>query len=131
MRALDTNILVRFVTADDSPQSERVRELFRAAETHNEILFVSLPVTLELIWVLGSAYDTPKASIADALQHLLGLPYLRFEQEGRIRDLLTMSPQSPLGLGDLLVALSGKDHGCTTTLTFDRKAARSPLFTAL
>ena len=131
MRALDTNFLVRFITGDDSPQSDRVRELFRAAEEHHELLFVSLPVTLELIWVLGSAYDTPKASIAEALQHLMGLPYLRFEQEGRIRTLLTASPQSPLGLGDLLVGLIGKDHGCTTTLTFDRIAARSPLFTAL
>lgn len=131
MRALDTNILVRFVTADDSPQSERVRELFRTAEEHHELLFVSLPVLLELIWVLGSAYDTPKAAIAEALQHLLGLPYLRFEQEARIRDLITASPQSPLGLGDLLVGLCGRDHGCTTTLTFDRKAVRSPLFTSL
>jgi len=131
VRALDTNILVRFVTRDDSPQSDLVRELFRTAEEHNELLFVSLPAILELIWVLGSAYDIPKASIAEALQQLLGLSYLRFEQEGRIRDLLTASPQSPLGLGDLLVGLCGKDHGCTTTLTFDRKAARSPLFTAL
>ena len=131
MRALDTNILVRFVTGDDSPHSNRVRELFRTAEEHNELLFVSLPVIQELIWVLGSAYDTPKAAIAEALQHLLGLPYLRFEQEGRIRDLLTASAQSHLGLGDLLVGRCGKDHDCTTTLTFDRKAARSPLFTAL
>ena len=131
MRALDTNILVRFITRDNTPQSDRVRELFRTAEELNEPLFVSLPVTLELILVLGSAYDTPKSSIAEALQHLMGLPYLRFEQEGRIRDLLTASSQSPLGLGDLLVGLCGKDHGCTTTLTFDRKAARSQLFTAL
>jgi len=131
VRALDTNILVRFVTGDDSPQSDRVHELFRTAEEHNELLFVSLPVILELIWVLGSAYDTPKSSIVEALQYLLGLPYLRFEQEGRIRDLLTASSQSSLGLGDLLVGLCGKDHGCTTTLTFDRKASRSSLFTAL
>lgn len=131
MRALDTNILVRFITADDSLQTNRVRELFRTAEEHHELLFVSLPVTLELIWVLASTYDAPKADIAEALQHLLGLPYLRFEQEGRLRDLLSASLQSPLGLGDLLVGLCGKDHGCTTTLTFDRKAARSPLFTAL
>ena len=131
MRALDTNILVRFITADDSLQTDRVRELFRTAEEHHELLFVSLPVTLELIWVLASTYDAPKADIAEALQQLLGLPYLRFEQEARIRQLLTAATQGPVELGDLLIALSGKDHGCTTTLTFDRKALRSPLFTAL
>jgi predicted nucleic-acid-binding protein len=131
VRALDTNVLVRFVTADDSPQAARVRELFRAAEGHHELLFVSLPVILELIWVLGSSYGTPKPDITQALQDLLGLPYLRFEQDGRIRELLAAAPQSPLALGDLLVGLCGRDHGCTTTLTFDRNAARSPLFTAL
>jgi len=131
MRALDTNILVRFITGDDSSQTDRVHELFRTAEERHEMLFVSLPVTLELIWVLVSTYEAPKAAIAEALQHLLGLPYLRFEHEGRLKNLLATSGQNPLGLGDLLVGLSGKEHGCATTLTFDRKAARHPLFTAL
>ena len=34
-------------------------------------------------------------------------------------------------LPDLLVALSGEAAGCETTLTFDRKAARSSLFEML
>jgi len=131
VRAVDTNILVRFVIGDDSPQAEQVRTLFRSAEEHHERLFVPLPVTLELIWVLASTYGVPRAAVTGALQHLIGLPYLRFEHEGRFRELLATAEQNPLGLSDLLVALSAREHGCTTILTFDRKAARSPLFTAL
>ena len=131
MRALDTNVLVRFVTGDDSPQAERVRALFRSAEEGHERLFVPLPVTLELICVLTSSYETPKPAIVETLKHLLGLSYLRFEHVARIQALLAGAEQSPTGLSDLMVALSARENGCTTTLTFDRRTARSPFFSAL
>jgi len=131
VRALDTNVLVRFVTGDDSPQAERVRALFRSAEEGRERLFVPLPATLELIWVLTSSYETPKPAIVETLKRLLDLSYLRFEHDDRIQELLADAGQSPLGLSDLMVALSAGENGCTTTLTFDRRAARSPLFSAL
>ena len=119
------------MTGDDTPQGEQVRELFRSSEGRNQRLFVPFAVTLELIWVLASTYAAPKAAIILALQHLFGLPYLRFEHEGRVRELSATAAHIPLDLGDLLVAFSAKENGCTTTLTFDRKAARSPLFTEL
>jgi len=131
MRALDTNVLVRFVTADNPPQLERVSALFHEASEKQEILYVSLPVFLELMWVLTSTYEVSRDALVAALDQLLSLPFLRFEQEHCIRDFLKESLLSRLDLADLLVAIRGRHAGCTTTLTFDRTAARSPLFTAL
>jgi len=60
MKAVDTNILVRFLTKDDAIQAQKVYELFKKAETKREPLFVSLLVVLELLWVLESVYSIPR-----------------------------------------------------------------------
>ena len=58
MIALDTNVLVRFLVRDDEKQAQIVYARFKQAESAREVLFVSLLVVLETIWVLESAYDT-------------------------------------------------------------------------
>ena len=131
MRALDTNILVRFLTRDDQTQTERVHTLFREAEQKREVLFVSFASMLETIWALGTIYKVSRTDILASLQHLIALPYLRFENAALLESLLNESRDSQLRPSDLLIGLIGREHGCTTTLTFDKKAARSQLFTEL
>jgi len=43
MKAIDTNILVRFLVQDDVRQANKVIQLFTKAEQYNEPLFVPLP----------------------------------------------------------------------------------------
>jgi predicted nucleic-acid-binding protein len=131
MRALDTNVLVRFVAGDSAPQLERVTALFREVSEKQETLYVSLPVVLELIWVLSSSYGVSREELVSTLDQLVSLPFLRFEQESSVRELLSEAQRSQLDLADLLFGICGKHGGCTTTLTFDRSAARHSLFTAL
>ena len=52
MKALDTNILVRFVTKDDKAQADKVLSLFKEAENRGEEFWIPLVVVLEMIWVL-------------------------------------------------------------------------------
>jgi predicted nucleic-acid-binding protein len=131
VRALDTNVLVRFLTRDDRQQTERVHALFREAEEKREALFVSFASILETIWALGTIYKVSRAEILGSLQRLLALPYLRFENATLLELLLEESRDSQLRPSDLLIGLIGREHGCVSTLTFDKKAARSPLFTEL
>jgi predicted nucleic-acid-binding protein len=42
-----------------------------------------------------------------------------------------MAAKSSEDLADLLIGLTAYDNGCTATLTFDKKAARSSLFTLI
>lgn len=70
MIALDTNVLVRYVTNDDPRQAARaVRLLSRSDE-----VFLPKTVLLELEWVLRAVYDVPRAGVARAFKHILGLP---------------------------------------------------------
>lgn len=76
MIALDSNILVRIVAADDAQQTATARNLI-----DSQACFVTLTVALELEWVLRSLYASPRDKIAHALEGLLDLPNLNFERE--------------------------------------------------
>ena len=54
MRAVDTNVVVRYLTGDQPEQAARAREVFRAGQ-----VFVSTTVLLESDWVLRSVYGSP------------------------------------------------------------------------
>ena len=72
MIALDTNLLVRYLLNDDTVQAEHAEALLASGES----CFIPITVWLELVWVL-ECYDCPRADIAKALRHLLGLPKLQ------------------------------------------------------
>lgn len=131
MNGLDTNAVVRFLVRDDEKQAQAVRSLLIRAEKKGDVLFVPLAVTLETIWVLSSAYGYAKEQIVEALEALLVLPVLSVEEHERIAQLCRIAGEQDAGLGDLLIGLTSRDNGCDTTLTFDRKAARSELFSLI
>src|SRR3989304_2719572 len=65
MRAVDTNVLVRLITRDDSRQVAAA-EAFVAGGA-----WVSHVVLVETIWVLPTVYELGAASIATAVEMLL------------------------------------------------------------
>ena len=74
VRAIDTNVVVRFLTGDDEAQSARARKLIKAGD-----IFVATTVLLEAEWVLRSAYGLSAERIVGALRGLAGLPGVRLE----------------------------------------------------
>ena len=67
MIALDTNVLVRFLTADDKQQAARAKALVQK----NEVCWIPVTVLLELAWVLGG-YAWDNGRIARTLRELIG-----------------------------------------------------------
>ncbi len=131
MRAVDTNILVRFLVRDDPVQADLVYQLFKKAEQARSCLFVPLTVMLELIWVLESAYSVGRTEIIEAIGDLLLMPVLKFEQHSVLQEFVRCASENNCDLSDLLIGCSARQQGCATTLTFDKKAARSDLFAHL
>lgn len=129
MKGIDTNILVRFLVGDDKPQAKIVYDLFKKAEEAKDELFVSTLVVLELIWVLDSVYEIKRQLIVDAIQDLVLLPILTFEKHSAVQAFLHIAREArSADLSDLLIAVIAHDFGCSTTITFDKKAAHSKLF---
>ena len=131
MNALDTNILVRFLVRDDQSQAESVYRLFKKAENEKKVFFVSSLVLLELLWVLESVYEISRHEILDALEELLLLPILVFDDQPAVRSFLSIARKNNIDLSDLLISLDTLSSGCDSVLTFDKKAAKSDFFTLL
>jgi predicted nucleic-acid-binding protein len=79
MKAIDTNILIRFLTGDDERQAKKVYSIFKAAESERKELFVPLLVVLEMIWVLESVYEVSRIEILESIKDLLLMPVLKFD----------------------------------------------------
>lgn len=131
MKALDTNILVRFLVRDDEQQANAVYRRFKKAEIERESLFVPLVVVLETIWVLESVYEVTRPEILDSIDELLLMPILEFESQSAIRGFVSSVRETETELTDLLIASSAGYSGCECVITFDRRASRFRLFELL
>lgn len=69
MKALDTNVLVRLLLADDAAQLAQVKQLLSQTQQFTS----PITVMLELVWVL-EAHDYTVAQVQHGLGLLLSLP---------------------------------------------------------
>jgi predicted nucleic-acid-binding protein len=117
VRAIDTNVLVRFLANDDPRQSAKAREIVEGGD-----VYLATTVFLETEWVLRSAYEFDAARIADALEAVAGLPGIVLEDA----DLLASALAHARGGLDFADALHLENaQGCTAFLTFDRKLVKA------
>ena len=128
MKAIDTNILVRFLVNDEPRQSKLARDLFHKAEVSRDRLYVSNMVLLETLWVLESAYDVDRESLLETLHELLLMPVLALENRELIQAVLASARTGKAELSDLLIGHAAQLAGCEITLTFDKVAARLSVF---
>lgn len=128
MKAIDTNILIRFLVGDDKQQTQKVYNIFKKTELDKKELFIPLLVILELIWVLESVYEISRTDILDSISELLLMPILSFEQQTVVQQFSNAAQENKYDLSDLLIAHSAKEQGCETVITFDKKASKSKLF---
>ena len=128
MKALDTNVVVRFLVRDDPAMTDRARQVFEHARDTGVPLLISSLVLLETLWVLGSTYRFSRQAILDATDRLQGLPAVRFDSREVVREFVRLGRSTSFDLADILIGLAAKQQGCETTLTLDKKAAQSDLF---
>jgi predicted nucleic-acid-binding protein len=131
MRAADTNLLVRYFTADDRRQVAIVDALFGECMDRGEQIFVSIPVICELAWVLSVSHRFTKPEIADALARLLDQTLFEVESELLVRRALKSYDNGRGGLTDYLISEIATAAGCRDTVTFDRALKGSHGFTLL
>lgn len=117
MRAIDTNIVIRFLTADDERQAKATRTAIAAGD-----IFVSLTVFLESEWVLRSGYSFGTEQIATGLSGLAGLPGIFVEEPALLATAIDWM-RGGMDFADALHLAKADD--CTVFLTFDKKLAKA------
>lgn len=120
MIALDTNILVRFLTQDDDAQFQKVLRLLNRKRA---MFLVCDLVLAETDWVLRSLYDWTGDEVADAFSRLTTVHNLAFENERRLRSSLKALREGA-DLADELIVRNCHDLGATAFATFDKLIVR-------
>jgi predicted nucleic-acid-binding protein len=123
MIALDTDVLVRFLTGDD-PEQARLAGGIMAELTSDTPGFICREVLVELVWVLERAYRYARPEVADAIAALLAAAEIRIEDDDDLWVALLRYRDDGLGLADLRIAAAARSAGASELVTFDRKAAR-------
>lgn len=116
MVAVDTNVVVRFLLADEPEQARRAKRLFESGD-----VFVALSVLLEAEWVMRGVYRTGPRDIVRHLRDLAGLPGITLEDPARLERALGWTEQG-LDFADALHLASSAP--AATFATFDEKLRR-------
>lgn len=113
MRAIDANVVVRYLTRDDPGQAAKARAVVDAGD-----VFVGTTVLLETEWVLRSVYGLPSQDVADALRAFAGLPGVSVESPAFLAGALGRA-RAGMDFADALHL--GAATNCEEMLTFDRR----------
>ena len=113
MIAVDTNVLVRLIMADDPQQSPKARALFESNS-----IYLAKSVLLECEWVFRGAYKQSREAILRHFQLVIGLPQVQVERAEQIGLALDCFAQG-MDFADALHLASGAD--CASFASFDQK----------
>ena len=116
MRAVDTNVIVRFLIGDDAEQAAQAR-----AVIGQEPIFVPRTVVLEVEWVLRGVYGLRPEQVVAGLRALAGLPGVEVEDAALVAQAMGWV-EAGMDFADALHLAAAQD--CEGFVTFDRRLVR-------
>ena len=116
MTAVDTNVVVRLLTGDDSKQSAAAKALFG-----RQSVWIAKTVLLETGWVLRRLYGYEESAIREAFMKLLGLKNVHVEDEPSVAAALALTVQG-VDFADALHLSSRPPRA--SFVSFDRSLVR-------
>lgn len=117
MLAIDTNLVVRYLTGDHPQQSAKAKAVIDGEE-----VYVSTTVMLETEWVLRSAYGFDAKRVYKALFGFGGLPSVVLEDPELVAFALNRTSDG-MDFADALHL--GRATSCDAFLTFDQRLVRT------
>jgi predicted nucleic-acid-binding protein len=116
MIAVDTNVVVCLLTADDPKQAAAARSLFASGP-----IWIAKTVLLEANWVLRSLYGFEESAVREAFTNLLGLTSVYTEDKLAMAEALAMTARG-IELADAMHLVS-RPPGATFA-SFDQSFIR-------
>jgi len=131
MRAVDTNVLVRFATHDDEEQFQKAQDFFAQCSSE-KLAFVTSVVLVEFVWTLRATYKYSREAISKTLTTLLKSKEIVIEHtdEAQRANELYLEGEAE-GFADAYSGLIALKLGCSDTITFDKKATRLDFYEEL
>ena len=123
MIALDTNVLIRYLTRDDEQQAEAAQALLQGL-TQQRPGFICREVVLEVAWVLERAYGFARTLIAEVLLELIATDSLVVETTEDVARAAIRYGEGGADFSDLLILAAAERVGSYPLYTFDRNLSR-------
>jgi predicted nucleic-acid-binding protein len=117
MNGLDTNVLIRYLVADDQVQAAKAKRYIESGPG-----YVNCIVLSEVVWVLESAYGYEKEAVVSMLERLLSTHEVEVEDADVALAALHDYRRSTAGFTDCLIGRRNAAHGCRETGSFDKRA---------
>jgi len=119
MRAVDTNVLVRLLTRDDTKQAVAADAFVQHGA------WVPVLALAEAIWVLAAVYERDAGQVALAVEMLLNHQQLTVQDPDVVAAALDTFRRRPtLGFSDCLLVELARKNGHVPLGTFDRDLSK-------
>jgi predicted nucleic acid-binding protein len=119
---LDTNVIIRHITADDPALAPRARAFLRQVETGAEQVELPEAVILEAVQVLSSrvTYNRPRAEIAHALATIIRLRGVQRKFKRRSLRALDLYASTTLDFVDALLVAYAEHRTPPVVVSYDQ-----------
>ncbi len=125
MIGLDTNVLVRYIAQDDRVQSPIATKLIESSCTAAQPGFVGIITLIELVWVSESCYDASRVDVSNIVRRLLSAKQLAIQESKLVWQALRLFENGSADFADYFVERTAVSEGCSSVVTFDKKAAKA------
>jgi predicted nucleic-acid-binding protein len=120
MAAVDTNVLVRLLVADDPAQTRRALAYLEGRRP----LWVSTVVLVETVWVLTAVYGWSKAQVLAMLETAANSRDFAFQSVEAVRAATGVYASSKADFSDCLALELARAEGHLPFATFDKATAK-------
>ena len=106
---VDSNVFLRFYTADDPEQQAEAQEIFLKAKLGELELFCGPPVFFEIAWVLNSRYKVPLEEILNKLEAIFTIPNLHVFDYEYVKRAISLARERNQSYPDAYIAIVAQD----------------------
>jgi len=117
---VDTNILIRHLTGDPPDQAARATRFLTAAD---ELLLADL-VVVEVVYVLESFYEVPRARVAELVRAILAFPAVVVLDPAMLLRAQEVYETARLDFAEAYLVAQAERSGVGVVASFDRAIDR-------
>ena len=128
MIGLDTNVVLRYLLQDDAEHSPQANHIFDNQLSSDNPGYINLASILEIVWVMQGRMKKRPAEIAEHLRGILSRDEIVVQNAIQVYEAARALKEGIAEFEDALIGTLNLWSGCSTTITFDRKASRLPYF---
>lgn len=131
MIGLDTNVLVRVLVDDGSPNVAKARNFVAMQATEGHDFYIETVVLAETVWVLQTVFGYCRADIAATVDALLGNMAYVLDGKDSVTAALADFRSTKADFSDCLIVARNVAIGCERTVTLDKAMQQLPSVTLI